>query len=396
MLRPLVLACVAATAAQAETDVSAMIADRGLSDTETHLAALADPTPSEIFGLGGVQFLSGIEAALQQRWRVGLDDPAMMALNIPMLRLPIAPNPAPEPFRPAMIEAMFTQLSADMGAAADTLSRADGDVGLTVELGQLWFDVNANGTRERGEAMTEIAGAALAGGRRDAPAAVTVRFDTADAAWLSAYAHLLAGISDTIRAIGPTDPIARVLDTARGFTAIAGPPRPGGGVGPAQFQTELDLVAMILFALDQKPDPALSRAAHAHFLAMIADNRYFWRLVAQETDNTAEWIPNKAQSSALGLPFPPETATRWRAVLDDAEKVLRGELLIPHWRLGPGAGLDLGALFADPPSLDLVGLIQGASLLPYARTGPLADTASLRRFEALIGADAGLYAIILN
>jgi hypothetical protein len=39
----------------------------------------------------------------------------------------------------------------------------------------------------------------------------------------------------------------------------------------------------------------------------------------------------------------------WLAVLSDAEKVLKGELLIPHWRLGDGAGFDLHAFLQDPP-----------------------------------------------
>jgi hypothetical protein len=385
-----------ASQATAQSEISDMIAADGLARTEAHLAALEDPTPTELFALGGVRFLGGIEAALQARWQVGLDSEMLRSLGIPLLRLPIAPNPSPDVFRPEMIDAIFAAASADMTEAARTLDGIEGEVSLPIDVADLWFDVNGNGSRDVGESVIDIAGFALGGGFGQSPDAVTIRFDTADVAWLRAYAHLLAGISDTIGAIGPTDPIARVMETAEGFLAVAGAPRPSVPYSIAAYQDEIDLVAMIIFALEQTPDSALSRKAHGHFLSMIEDNRQFWSEVALETDNDAEWIPNKNQVSALGLPFPPETGTRWLAVLSDAERVLRGELLIPYWRLGPGAGLDLGAMFTDPPALDPVGLIQGETLLPYARTGPLANMESLRLFEALIGGNAGLYMVMLN
>jgi hypothetical protein len=84
-------------------------------------------------------------------------------------------------------------------------------------------------------------------------------------------------------------------------------------------------------------------------------------------------------------------------VLSDAEKVLRGELLIPYWRLGEGAGVDLGALLQDPPQeVDVAGLIQGATLLPYLRQGPLANAQNLWRFSMLVQGDSALYMVMLN
>lgn len=382
--------------AMAQTDISDLIASEGLAGAEAYLSGLAAPSPTEVFALGGVQFLGGIEAALQARWNTGLDSPVLQSLGIPLLRLPIAPNPAAVPFEPAMIETLFATVSTDMEEAALTLDGLEGDVALEIDLADLWFDVNGNGAREGGESVMDIAGFALDGGLGEESAGITVRFDTADVAWLRAYAHLLAGISDAIRAIGPTDPIARVMETAEGFVAVSGLPQPDSFNSFANYRTEIDLVAMIIFALEQTPDRDLARNAHDHFLAMIADNREFWTDVAMETDNEGEWIPNKAQTSALGLPFPAETGTRWLAVLADAERVLNGDLLIPFWRLGPGAGLDLGAMFLDPPPLDPVGLIQGESLLPYVRTGPSANLESLLRFRALVGGNAGLYIVMLN
>jgi hypothetical protein len=142
---------------------------------------------------------------------------------------------------------------------------------------------------------------------------------------------------------------------------------------------------MALEALAGAPDPARTRAVRDGLLLVVAENRRFWRLVARETDDAAEWIPNKAQVSATGLPFPPDTGPVWLAVLDDAEAVLLGETLVPFWRVGPGAGLDLGAMLEDPPDLGLVGLVQGHALVPYLREGPLADGSSLRLFSEMVG-----------
>ena len=393
-----VLSGLISTAATAETDVSTMIATDGLAATENHLAGLAAPTGTELFALGGVRFLGGIETALQLRWRVGLTDGMWSMLGLPLLRLPIPENPAPLPFEAHMIEAMFAEAVADMEGALAALDQIEdgAEVGLRLALSDIWFDINANGARDAGEGMADVAGLMLTGGFAEPPAMPTVRFDTADAAWLSAYAHLLAGISETVLAIGPTDPIQRVMETAQGYLEVAGPPVPSTAFGIENYATELDVIAMVIFALEQQPDADRARAAKSHFLSMVADNRVFWTRVAQETDNDAEWIPNKTQVSALGLPVPPETGPRWLAVLNDAEKVLNGELLVPYWRLGPGAGLNIGAMFDDPPPLDPIGMIQGETFLPFAEVGPLANMRALRDFEALVGGDAPLFMVFLN
>ena len=55
-------------------------------------------------GIGGVLFLGAVEHALQTRWRAGLSSGFMMLSDVPVLRLPIPENPAPQPFDPAIIE----------------------------------------------------------------------------------------------------------------------------------------------------------------------------------------------------------------------------------------------------------------------------------------------------
>lgn len=394
----------AASAASAEIHVSVLVAEQGLRGAEATLAGLASPTPSERFALGGVRVLSGVERALQLRYRVGLSDGLAVASGLPFLRLPIAENPSPDAFEPDMIEALFQGIEADMAGSLDALAPIEDDdaVALSIHLDDLWFDIDENGTRSPGEGLVEVVGITLGlgpgleEGSGKAPSAPTIRFDTADAAWLAAYAHLISAFSEGVLALHPTEAIGRVLDARADLATLPRDPNPYGMSLDGQWGDAADLLAIALYALEGQPDAARTRALREHLLATVAENRRFWTLVAREADNDAEWIPSKRQTSATSLPFPPETGLRWLAVLADAEALLTGEQLLGHWRMGEATGIDLSALLQEPPTFNLVGLIQGGSLLPYARQGPLVDGQSLALFWELVQGRAGLYAVVLN
>jgi len=397
MKRLLPLALLAASPALAETDVSALIAAQGLRAAQAQLAALPAPTASERFALGGVHFLGGVERALQTRWRTGLSDGLVTLVDLPILRLPIAENPAPEPFQGAIITDLFAGVAADMAGAIPLLEGIGNDdlVGLTINTRDIWFDIDMDGSRSAGEGLGEVMG--LNGGFNTDLPEITVRFDTADAAWLAAYAHLLAGLADLVVAFDPATAIDDTLVARDAMDALnAGVGQPFGAGFGYEFGDYADLALIVVDALERQPDPALTRSAQTHWLATIAQNRIFWQRVATETDNADEWIPNKSQVSALGLPFPPETGQRWLNVLKDAEDMLTGQTLLPHWRLAAGAGIDLNALLQDPPVVDVLGMAHGAVLVPYMRPGRLIDGNSLRQFEQLLSGNAGLYMVILN
>lgn len=380
-----------APSAHAADDDLARLIGRGIGPAEQALAARPDPGPSDLFALGGLRVLAAAERALQLRWQGGSGADALAMADLPFLRLPIPPNPDPGPFDPALIETVFVSAAGELARAREALGRIDDAdaVAVEIDLGAIWLDIDGDGARGPGEGLLDVAGAMLGG----APDSLPVRFDTADAAWLLAYAHLLGAVCEAVLALDPTPPIARVVETRAALAAL-------GSSGPFglddQFGDMADLVAAAIGVIEGRPDPARSRAARDHLLAAIAQNRRFWRLVARETDNDREWIPNKAQTSVLPLPFPPETGQLWLAVLDDAEAVLRGDRLVPFWRVGPGAGLDLALLLENPPEIDLAGLVQGAVLLPYLREGTVADGRNLALFHALVRGDSVLYALVLN
>ncbi len=394
--------------------ISAEIGATGLAATEARLASLTDPDATERFALGGVRFLGAVEHALQVRYATDINGTLAEQSGIPVLRLPLPPNPGATPFSPDSIPALFQGVVDDMAgalAALDTITDTD-DVGLVIDTGDLWFDIDMDGVRSPGEGVLELTNLFMVqpefefdddGNWVEVPVgpdgtdAIVVRFDTSDAAWLSAYAHLLSGISETVLALNPAEAIARVLEARAAMDAMSPiASDPSGWFSMQEIADITDVVAMFVYAMDQQPDVARSRAAHAHFLGMIEDNRTFWYRVATETDDAMEWIPNKSQTSALPIPFPEDLGPRWQAVLREAEMLLNGELLVPVWRMGDGAGVNLAAMFQNPPRLDPMGLFQGEVLVPFLEEGPLIRGDALWQFEQLVGGDAGLYMVVLN
>jgi hypothetical protein len=394
------LATILLAAPATAQSVSEAIREDGITATLAEMEAFQQglsslPRPEDQFTIASLHFLAAIEAALQARWRAGVADNLIF---LPIMRLPIPENPNPEPFDPALVTTLFADISARMEESRGWLSAipADADFAVEVDFADVWFDINANGTRDNGEDMAATLGPMLMGWQWDArdPATPlpTVRFDAADAAWLAAYTHLLSGISDTVVAYDPTTAMARMQD-ARVALGIA------PGVVDFDYyglEEASDYISVIMGALDQQPDAARLQSAHAHFLQMIAENRRFWGMVVQETDNAQEWIPNDTQTSALGLTLPPGTGAMWMAVLSDGEALLNGKALIPYWRAAEGHGVNLKRMFSEPAPIDLIGWVQGYAAVRYLEQGRTVSADSWRAFEQMLGGDALLFTLFLN
>lgn len=386
-----------ATPAAAET-ISAEIGRAGLAATEARLSALPAASAEEAFALGGVRFLRAIESSFQIRWQNGLTDQTGL---LPLLRLPLADNPAPQPFDPGAIAKVFSAAEGHLAASLAVLDGIDPgqEFGLEIRLEDLWFDIDGNGQRQPGEGMMEVAGPMILGADwldrpADQPGPV-IRFDRADAAWLAAYAHLLSALSEVVLAYDPTEAVTRVMGALQGMQALA-PLERDRLFGTPNPPHAVDILAIFIATLDQQPDATRMAAAHAHLLNVIAQNRRFWELVAQETDNQAEWLPNDAQQSALGTALPPGTGDRWRAVLAEAEAILQGRALIPYWRLSEGAGVNIQRVFLEPRPVDVAGWIQGWAALPYLEQGVMASTEAVDAFGDMAEGQAMLLALWLN
>ena len=400
-MRILPLLCLAFTTlpATAET-ISAEIGATGLAATESRLAALPTPTDADRFALGGVRFLRTVEGALQLRWQTGLSEQMTM---IPFLRLPIPENPDPVAFDPAAIATLFKNVTTGMDAARAPLAEIspNADFGVEIAFKDIWFDINSNKTRDEGEDLLTALGPMIMGWAWDArdPAtpAPIIRFDGADAAWLSAYTHLLGGLSDMILAYDPTAPITRINDARTAMTKLGViAPDPMFGMGGGASLDAVDYFAMILATLNQTPDKTRMLSAQTHLLAMVEDNRRFWAEVVLETDDDKEWLPKDGQKSSLGIELPPGTGPMWLGVLSDFEALLTGEKLIPFWRIDGPAGVNIARMFTDPRPIDVAAWIQGEGAVPYLETGVLISEQNLTQFDAMMSGETMLFTLYLN
>lgn len=384
---------VAQDADERDIDLTPLIATVGLADTVTALEA-DPPNAGRDFAIGGVQFLRAVEKTLQLRYRHDAD---FGDLDIPVLRLPLPSNPEAAPFYPGLVTDLFAGLAEDMRTARSPLETAVGDFGVSVDLTRVWFDINENGMRDRGESLMAAAGAAFGRAGPDADVdSLTVRFDTADSAWLLAYTHLLEAVAHLVLAFDPTEVIDEVNTSIETMQGLAGS-EPTSRFSYLRGETDwVDNIAVVYGALNRQPDAEHTRALRKNLLAMVAENRRFWDLVAKETDNNREWLPGVGQASALGVELPDDASARWLDVLRDAEDLLEGRQLIPHWRVEPAAGVNLAMLLKDPIPVDIVTWVHGQGLVPFMQKGPLATLDSLNRFEAMFRGDALLFMVWLN
>ena len=217
------VACV--TSASAQT--APTLAQNGLQARIDHLSQNAGQNG---FELGMLQTLRGVERTLQARYEFGLGQQITM---LPLLRLgaAVTPNPAPRLSDPATLTRIMAEFVTDMDSARASLATAEqaGIAPFDLALPDIWFDVNANGTRDRGEDAVDVLGPIILGHRaytqfkRDNATTghdLTVRFDTADHAWLTAYTHMLSGVANLFLAFDPA-PILQDLEDRRALLANA-------------------------------------------------------------------------------------------------------------------------------------------------------------------------------
>jgi len=364
----------------------------GLAAAEESLAA-QDQTAETAFLLGSVQFLRAFESVFQVRY-------ANFSGELPMVpgmqaRLPANPDAS---FDPAFVETALTDALSHLATADRSLEDAiAGEFAVEVMLGDFWFDIDADGERDPWEGLMDIMGQV---NTRPGVAVFdgNIRFDTADAEWLKAYVHAVSGMAEFALSLDPTPAIRRVIDGREMLASI-------GAIGATPFvgdDTVLDTIAAVLLTLQGVPDRDRTRAAHAHFKAMIAHNYSFWDKVEEETDNDREWLPNAQQTAAFGVDVAAGAALAWGEVLTEIDAILDGELLIPYWRVSPrpGSGADIGLnirrLLEEPGDMDIILWIQGTAAAPFLEQGQLADMSAWGQFLSMTPGNSMLYAIWFN
>lgn len=393
MRRFLAALLLSATPALADdTTTSRLIADQGLSAARTQLESAPESADRDM-ALAAVLFLSGIENAYQERWRIGATSPLFPA---PVLGTELTPpNLSPDPMQSDFLNGIADDLIIAMRSSREALPEAEG--ALILRLSDLWFDIDESGDRGPSEGLLELVMIPMPEGVDG-----EVRFDAADGEWLRAYTHLIEAICTLLLAFDPEPALAQNIELAQVLhqqLSIA----PGDSPSDTETRPDsmelgpiADLVALAIHTLRNQPDKAKITNVQQHLVQMIEANRNFWAMAAEETDNAQEWIPNDNQQAALGFDIPKGAGQAWIAVLNDAELVLRGERLIPFWRFAPGYGIDLQKWIDDPRPVDLVSWIQGSAALPYTRAGKIVDQGSWNDFTEMFMGRAGLYMVLFN
>lgn len=374
--------------------VEVILASDGLATADAVLAARGR-TPETSFQLGGIRFLRAIETMLQARY----DSYDASMPFIPGMAAPLPPNPNAR-FTPDFLETGLKGALAHLEGARSALAGAtEGEFATELPLDALWLDIDRNKQRAEWESLRALLdglGAQVDWTSFDGK----IRFDTADAEWLAAYVHMMAGTSELVLSVDPTSAIKTVYEGRMQLERA-------GAVGAPDFlfgdDDWIDQAAAVLVALNGEPDAARTRKALDHFRAMIAHNRKFWPEMLAETDNDHEWLPNPSQASAFGIEITSEVATGWQDVLSEMEEMLEGRALIPFWRTPPGpegattgVGINLRRLLSDPPDLNVALLIQGAAIASYLEKGKLVTLNAWNRFGQLTRGDGLLMAALLN
>ncbi|MEL6858716.1 MAG: hypothetical protein AAFO74_10035 [Pseudomonadota bacterium] len=365
------------------------LAIEGLAAAEANLQAGAQTSETQ-FLLGGVQFLRAAEAIMQVRY----DNSTAPLAWVPGMRNRLPYNPDAS-FDPAFLEQAMIAALSHLDRAETTLAGMAGDDFVAAfPLQAIWFDVNANGTREDWESGLAVMVDLQA--RPDESFDGIVQFDTADAHWLKAYVHVMSGMAELTLAADPTFAIKTVYEGRRDMAAF------GEVQGMFLDNEAIDMLATVLLTLRGTPDATRTQAAHQHFREMIAENRAFWAAVSAETDNDREWLPNPQQDSAFGVTVDAEMAASWQAVLLEIEEILDGDALIPYWRYNngygaeTGVGVNLATYLQNPGDLDVILWLHGAGAAPYLETGKLAQLDAWDRFTQMTRGDGLMFAAWFN
>lgn len=326
------------------------------------------------FGLGTLQFIRSIERLAQSLHRYGLRDSVS---QIPFLRLPVGANPNPEPISYEEFRLIFQTLGVDLARAEATLAQIEqSNVKLRLHFAQIRLDINGDGKAEPDETLWRLYARLNRGARvseEDAQQFVIV-FDQGDVHWLRGYCHLLTGMCDVIVAHDMREFFERT-----GHAVFADVESPHSHLSWMRENDEDDFmgdIADAIAAIHLCRFPVIEQrrveSVLAHLEAMIEQSRLSWKAIQAETDDDFEWVPNAKQTGVIpGVRVTQEMIDGWHEFLSEAESILQGKKLVPHWRVSDGRGINLRRVFTEPSTLDVVLWVQGSGATPYLEEGEL-------------------------
>jgi hypothetical protein len=357
------------------------------------------------FGAGTIKLTLALEHFVQTLYRHGFDLPIGRAAGIEQPAIP--QNPTPEPFDYDGVRTLLSTLVTELDDARASFDVAAKSGDYVIEINPLKVAVDANGDG-KAEAGESLAGLMAFSTHRslndvlapppDVPHLDVIGFDRADAYWLAGYTEVIAAQVDFLLAHDFSSFVNATFH--RLFPKAGFPMQAYAQGGQLMFDPDTDtgiadLVAAIHTISWPVTDPARLSGVRDRLKAVIGYSRQDWDAILAETDDNHELLPSPKQTSMVPeTTITDERVAAWRATLDEAEKILDGTLLVPHWRFKQG--FDLKAYFTSAKTTDLVMLLTGFDAVPYLKAGPVASSEDFRAIQAAFGNDWLGYAFWFN
>jgi hypothetical protein len=327
-------------ASLAAQSLSDEIGTNGITMTTARLEAIGSPTPDDLFALGVLRFLGTVEGALQVSRQAGVPD-AIDGLfedvfDQDHLAPPRAPNTKLAAADPAFLTRLFTDITVQMHAVRAPLQAIPAGTAaqIDIDLNDIWFDINMNGTRDADENLSYLNNLA---DRDDVPPLPKLHLDASDAVWLTAYTNGISAFSDIIVAYDPTEAV-RVFQ------------RPCmRAIGCSHF-TRFMTFGTEMFDMRQPDAPRLASAL-ANFRQMIAAQERYVGLISDKAATQRGDLPDGYTQAAWRSDLTSDIAAQWTAALTDGTALLDGTAL---WSLddvigiNKGRGLNLRRVLLNP------------------------------------------------
>lgn len=387
-----------------------------LSDLASTAATACDAGEGDAcFTLGIEAVIDAFESLAQSLYRHGAVVPDSSALGLLLgAGVPSAPsaNPDAEPLTYALLREHLDAFTATLDNAATYMKLAGEGSAFVIPIEPLRVRIDLNGDGERGEDETlgtllEHAGAGFdipepssKATSKGQPSAVSlvIGFDNADAYWFAGYSNITALPFDFVLAHDFTDFYDAFLHRVFPRAGLPMGDLPRGGSLVMDEETDA-YFADVIAAIHTASFPVVDKARLAGVLQRASTitglSRQNWEAILAETDDNKELVPSPSQTSLV----PDQTVTEdvveaWHDTLDQLDKIIAGDLLLPHWRFTKG--INLKTYFETAERTDAVLLFTGHDVLPFLADGPIADAESFREMNRVMGDDWPLFAIWFN
>lgn len=387
----LVLAATASRAGEAGEITTAALYSGELEEGIAKLEPLAAADHEARFGVGFLRFAATIEAFAQGLYRHGFTAPDGGPMVGRPLAMPVPTNPNPKPLSYEQFRALLQQLVDGLDAARPLLleAGASGEYVVPVELLQIHVDIDGDGLVAESESIGAIFAMMFGSASTDpAPGPVTIGFDRADAIWLAGYSEVLAAQADFLLA----HDFRRTVDsTFHRIFPRAGLPMQNyiASTGTLMLDPQSDNAIADALALVHElswdvTEPERLNRVLTRLRQVTELSRQNWTAILAETDDDQELVPNPGQTgSSSGAKVTEDQVSAWRSTLDTVDRILDGELLLPHWRFQKG--FDLKAYFETAKRTDFVMILTGYDALPFIKDGPVASADSFSELNAAFG-----------